>query len=47
MGSKKLKAIVLDGNSPIDYIDKEKFLELNRKLPGERDYKMCTQRAGV
>ncbi len=32
MGSKKLKAIVLDGNSPIDYINKEKFLELNRKL---------------
>jgi len=32
MGSKKLKAIVLDGNNPIDYIDKEKFLELNRKL---------------
>jgi len=32
MGSKKLKAIVLDGNNPIDYLDKEKFLELNRKL---------------
>jgi aldehyde:ferredoxin oxidoreductase len=32
MGSKKLKAIVLDGNNPIDYIDKEKFLKLNRKL---------------
>ena len=32
MGSKKLKAIVLDGNNPIDYIDKKKFLELNRKL---------------
>ncbi len=32
MGSKKLKAIVLDGNSPLDYIDKEKFLMLNRKL---------------
>jgi len=32
MGSKKLKAIVLDGSSPIAYIDKEKFLELNRKL---------------
>lgn len=32
MGSKKLKAIVLDGNNPIDYIDREKFLELNRKL---------------
>jgi len=35
MGSKKLKAIVLDGNNPIDYIDKEKFLELNRKLTGD------------
>jgi len=32
MGSKKLKAIVLDGNNPIDYIDKKKFLELNREL---------------
>jgi len=32
MGSKKLKAIVLDGNNPLDYLDKEKFLELNRKL---------------
>jgi len=32
MGSKKLKAIVLDGSSPIAYIDKEKFLELNREL---------------
>jgi len=32
MGSKKLKAIVLDGKNPIDYIDKKKFLKLNRIL---------------
>lgn len=32
MGSKNLKAVVLDGNTPIPYHDKQKFLELNRQL---------------
>ncbi len=32
MGSKNLKAIVLDGTLPIEYQNKEKFLELNRQL---------------
>jgi len=32
MGSKKLKAIVVDGNVPIKYYDEEKFNELNRQL---------------
>ena len=32
MGSKNLKAVVLDGNAPIPYHDKQQFLELNRQL---------------
>lgn len=32
MGSKNLKAIVLDGNTPIKYYEEEKFNELNRQL---------------
>ena len=32
MGSKNLKAIVVDGNVPIKYYDEEKFMELNRLL---------------
>lgn len=32
MGSKNLKAIVLDGTQPTVYDDKAKFIELNRKL---------------
>jgi len=32
MGSKNLKALVVDGTQPINYFDKEKFLELNRAL---------------
>lgn len=32
MGSKNLKAIVVDGNQPIKYFDKEKFFELNKKF---------------
>ncbi len=32
MGSKNLKALVVDGTHPIKYSDRKKFLELNRKL---------------
>lgn len=30
MGSKNLKAVVVDGNIPVKYFDEEKFLELNK-----------------
>jgi aldehyde:ferredoxin oxidoreductase len=32
MGSKNLKALVVDGNDPIKYADEDKFIELNTKL---------------
>lgn len=32
MGSKNLKAVVLDGSVPVAYFDKPRFLELNRRL---------------
>jgi aldehyde:ferredoxin oxidoreductase len=32
MGSKNLKALVVDGTQPIQYHDRERFLELNRQL---------------
>ncbi len=32
MGSKNLKAIVVDGDEPIKYADEEKFMELNMQL---------------
>jgi len=35
MGSKNLKAIIVDGNLPIKYFDEEKFLELNKNLTSD------------
>ncbi len=35
MGSKNLKAIVVDGNTPIKYFDQEKFKEVNLKYTRE------------
>jgi aldehyde:ferredoxin oxidoreductase len=35
MGSKKLKAIVADGNTPIQYYDNDKFQEINLKYTRE------------
>jgi aldehyde:ferredoxin oxidoreductase len=32
MGSKNLKALIVDGTLPIDYFDRDKFMELNRAL---------------
>ncbi len=32
MGSKNLKAIILDGSAPVNYYDKEKFQDINSKL---------------
>jgi len=32
MGSKNLKALVVDGDEPIPYADKDRFLKLNKKL---------------
>jgi aldehyde:ferredoxin oxidoreductase len=32
MGSKNLKALVVDGNAPINYADEDKFMELNKQL---------------
>jgi aldehyde:ferredoxin oxidoreductase len=32
MGSKNLKALVVDGNDPIKYADEDKFMELNKQL---------------
>ena len=32
MGSKNLKAIILDGSAPVNYYDKEKFQDMNSKL---------------
>ncbi len=32
MGSKNLKALVIDGTQPLEYHDRERFLELNRQL---------------
>jgi aldehyde:ferredoxin oxidoreductase len=35
MGSKKLKAVVVDGNTPIKYFDEQKFREVNLRLTRE------------
>ena len=32
MGSKNLKALVIDGNQPVKYFDEEKFKEVNLQL---------------
>ena len=32
MGSKNLKAIVIDGDNPIKYFDEEKFMEINKQF---------------